>query len=180
MPHKPVIMSPEERVRRTELESRVWEMASDGHSYREIGRELNISHETARNILKRVESREHEALKQRGLALKATQFARLQRIANLARKEFLRSCEPRRTVKAGPDGEEVISTTISEVAGNLQALMVEMAALKDQRDLMGLDVMPAVNTETAELDAEIRVLEIAIAQHRALEGKEAADGTQAG
>jgi hypothetical protein len=164
--------------KRVELEHRVWEMAADGATFREMAKELGCSHEWCRQTFHRVEAREHEELKARGLAVKASQFERHAKIARLSRQEFLRSIEPRQQIKLGPDGEEVVSKVVTTAPGNLNALWCEMAALRAQRDLLGLDVDPAANEE--DYSRQIAELEEqAAAEKKAWEAEQAKGGTDA-
>jgi hypothetical protein len=112
----------------------------------------------------RVEQREQRYLTRRGEAVKASQYAHHERIRRSAQKEYLRSLDPKQRVRENPDG-----TTVTEVVtgqADMRCPVVEMQAMKAQRDLLGLDVQAAENPFN-DVSLEIEELEARAITERA-------------
>jgi hypothetical protein len=136
--------SPRKLAERIELERQVFELAIEKDlSYREIGKELDISHEYARQIMLKAEKRQQAELDKRGIAVKASMYAHLERIRREAHREYMRSQEPRQRVTTDENGKEVLIATTG--IGNEQCHGTEMRAMAQQAEILGMNVHPAEN-----------------------------------
>jgi Sigma-70, region 4 len=162
-----------------ELERQVFELAIEQDlSYREIGKKLEISHEYARQILLKAEKRQQAELDRRGIAVKASMYAHLERIRREAHKEFLRSCEPRQRVTTDETGKEVMVAVTG--TGNMQCPAIEMKAMAQEAEILGLNIEPAWNDGPYSLADVARNMEERGRLHDERTIKEAAGHPQPG
>jgi len=130
------------RTQARQNETRAFELRARGLTLRAIAKELGLSPEGVRKVLKRVDDRELAALSESYQNLKVAQDSRLETIISESFEAWFKSKEPLRRVRqtTNAEGEEVTVNEAIEREGTVAYLDRARAALADQRSLWGLDV----------------------------------------
>jgi hypothetical protein len=134
-------------VRRREVEC--WKLRCQGWTLQRIAEHLGLSREGVRKILRRIDARELAALSKHYEHTKIAQYHRLEHIIEEASLSWDRSKTPKKKVgqKTTDDGDggTVTASEAIERDGDTSYLYAMMAAMTQQRSLLGLDVAPAPN-----------------------------------
>jgi hypothetical protein len=137
-------------------------LLGEGYSMATIGARLGLSPAATCRLLRRARAKMLPLIADESASLKVDQLLQLAWIYEQCRDSWLRSKTPRKRAAVrrtpgdgGDDGDEVQTTEVIERDGDTAYFTCAMAALRDQRMLLGLDVLAAENDGPSTIAAMV-------------------------